>query len=64
MKKPRKNHGNRLTSTGRVELYFSRILERQRLEEEYYRTGNAALLAEIDRAREMIREAMRGMGIH
>jgi len=58
MQPKRKNHARKLISTPHVELYFLRIRERQRLEDEFYRTGNAALLPEIEKARERIREAM------
>jgi len=58
-----KHNGERVTSKQSVELYFARIRERQRLEEEYYRTGNKALLVNIDKAREQIREVMIVIGI-
>ena len=58
-----KFNGKGLTSQQRVELFFSRIIERQRLEEEWYSTGNAELLPEIEKAREQIREAMNDIGI-
>ena len=63
MKAPQKKIGSNITSENLVDIYFERIIERQRLEEEYYSTGNAALLPEIEKARERIREVMRDMGI-
>jgi hypothetical protein len=63
MKIPRKNHREGLTSKQRVELFFNRIIERQRLEEEYYSTGDAILLPEIEKVREDIREIMNELGI-
>jgi hypothetical protein len=48
MKTDNKTHGKRMTSKLRVDLFFSRIIECQRLEEEYYQTGNQALLVDID----------------
>jgi hypothetical protein len=46
-----------------VYLYFARLIERQRLETEYYNTSNTSLLPEIEKARERIREVMSEMGI-
>lgn len=63
MKISRKSNGKRLTSKQRVDLFFSRIIERQRLEEEYYSTGNAALLPEIENARGRIKDAIDDIGI-
>lgn len=63
MKTDKKKHGKRMTSKQRVELFFARIIERQNLEELYYVTGNRALLPEIEKARERIREVMREMGM-
>jgi hypothetical protein len=48
MKTDTKTHVKRMTSKQGVELYFSRIIERQRLEKEHYQTGNQALLVDID----------------
>jgi hypothetical protein len=63
MKTDNKKHGKKMTSKQRVELFFSRIIERQRLEEEYYSTGKAELLPEIENARERIKDAMDDIGI-
>jgi hypothetical protein len=63
MKTETQTHGKRITSKQRVDLFFSRIIERQRLEEEYYSAGNAALLPEIENARGRIKDAMDDIGI-
>lgn len=63
MKTTQQNNSKGLTSKQRVELYFSKIIERQKLEELYYATGDKELLPEIQKARERIRDAMKGIGI-
>lgn len=59
MNTPRK----RISSHERVELYFKLILERQRLEEQYFRTRDEALLPEIELARVQISVVQREIGI-
>jgi|GEM_PF-6412149 len=63
MKTSPNNQGRRVTSEQQVELFFALIQERQNLEEEYYSTRNQALVKEIDKARERIREVMKDIVI-
>jgi hypothetical protein len=61
MKAQQENDDKKLTSEKLVDLYFSRIIERQRLENEFYSTGNASLLPEIAKARQRINDVMNEM---
>ena len=51
-----------LSQEQKVDLYFSRIQERQILEEEYYNTWNKVLFVEIEHGGEWIRGMERKLG--